>query len=141
MGTIRIAHISDLHFGAENQAETWSTLKEHLSQTENGQPLFKLVLVTGDIANTNDLTLLQRARAELDSLGINYFVCPGNHDRHPLGNYLRVKAAELWNRVRGRESSAFDQAFQGLFPVFPQFKDYGLTHGTDQWVVRIAGVD
>ena len=89
MATIRIAHLSDLHFGANSQEETWGILKRHLIEQVK-RDLLHLVLVTGDIADTPNDSLLQLAHDEIESLGVKYYVCPGNHDRHKKGNTTRV---------------------------------------------------
>lgn len=67
MGTVRIAHISDLHFGVKNgQEATWQILKKHL-RDQIEKKLFHLVLVTGDIVDSPKEDILGKARDELDS--------------------------------------------------------------------------
>jgi len=47
MNLVKIAHISDLHFGAQNQRDSWSVLARQLLADN-----VDLVLVTGDIVDT-----------------------------------------------------------------------------------------
>lgn len=142
MGTVRIAHLSDLHFGAESQHDTWEILKRHL-QNEIQNRLIHLVLVTGDIADTPNDELLMEARRELDSLGVKYYVCPGNHDRHAKGNSSRVVRPVNWviNRIAGDGMARFSLRFEGKIPTLENVINEVLQDGTDEWRVRIVGVD
>ena len=86
MGSIRIAHLSDLHFGARDQEKVWPLLGDYLNDTV--KPNF--ILITGDIAHTPNIKLFEKAKSQLDLLRVQgpkptdaYRVCPGNHDRHP----------------------------------------------------------
>ena len=137
MGAVRIAQISDLHFGASFQDATWAILRNHL-QTEIQANRIHLVLVTGDIVNTPRAKLFEAARRELDSLDANYLVCAGNHDRHPLGNSWRVLRVINWAT---RRTANFSQYFEGKIPTLENFIDEDLINGNDRWKVRVAGVD
>src|SRR5215470_18779094 len=113
MENVRIVHLSDLHFGvadselrlwgrlfgdhakkfkrqqkmaaiSKNEIEIWKSLRDHLN--ENVKP--HLILVTGDVVDTPDYDLYERAHDELNSLVTagdteeekkRCFVCPGNH--------------------------------------------------------------
>src|SRR5437867_11575750 len=97
---ILVAHISDLHFGSHNQSSCWKKIETFLKKV---QP--SLVLVTGDLVDTPKETHYRAARTALDNLGVHYYVCAGNHDRHLKGNRL--------TRRLSRHSTAafFDQEF------------------------------
>jgi predicted MPP superfamily phosphohydrolase len=89
---MRVLHISDLHYGAHNEALASSL--EHFVKTL--QP--DVILATGDLANHPDLGLLGEARAYLSRLenlckprtaseGPRLIVIPGNHDTRYWGSY------------------------------------------------------
>ena len=103
-GDIVIAHISDLHFGTQNQKHSWDVLTSFMR--EQLKP--ELILVTGDIVDSPDRKVYEEAKQGLDALGAPYFVCPGNHDRHFKGNVSRG-----WAKVTGRSDTpaVFDQVF------------------------------
>jgi 3',5'-cyclic AMP phosphodiesterase CpdA len=89
MANVNLVHISDLHFGVEGQLSVWRSLRQYLNEKICPQ----LVLATGDIVNSPDKKMYEEAKAEIDQLRAAsaeaadvYRVCPGNHDRHPLGN-------------------------------------------------------
>ena len=103
MDAIRIAHISDLHFGSPHQEKVWEQLRNYLNDTLKPN----LILITGDIAHTPKKELFGTAKDQLDLLRVQrpnprdaYRVCPGNHDRHPLGN-APGKFASIVNFCRG----------------------------------------
>src|SRR3984893_8319869 len=136
MDTIRIAHISDLHFGAQGQREVWELLRNYLNDTVKPN----LVLITGDIAHTPKKHLFNRAKSQLDLLRVQrpnpkdaYRVCPGNHDRHPLGN-APGRFAPIVNAYRGWRgvSSWFDNAFNGVTPTISNPEKLELKVGTNQ---------
>ena len=125
MGTIRIAHISDPHFGSSLQLPVWLDACKYLNETLKPH----LVLVTGDIVHTPDKHLYKYAKTELDKLktiGANpttsYIVCAGNHDRHPYGNApgplqkawelatsrRKIGLSALWSTVLGDAKPAGD---------------------------------
>lgn len=77
-----ILHLSDLHFGSDQADPTWATVADFI-QTKVKPAL---ILVTGDLVHSPKEESFRTARDSLDALQIPYFVCPGNHDRHRLGN-------------------------------------------------------
>ncbi|MDI1241163.1 MAG: metallophosphoesterase family protein [bacterium] len=95
----RIAHISDLHFGAadelvaERLIECVTSLHPHL------------VIVSGDLTQRARTTQFQAAKAFLDALPQPQLVIPGNHDVpmynvydrfiDPLGKYERIITGDL----------------------------------------------
>jgi 3',5'-cyclic AMP phosphodiesterase CpdA len=160
MHVVRIAHISDLHFDRANtNLETWRLLSRRLTDV---QP--ELLLVTGDIVNSPDDQSYEKAHDALETLcrdiggaarPIPYFVCPGNHDRHDLGNAApRTQRRSLLNRLVGklaapfrsrtqRRADAFDRIFQGRIALAGRDgrRDLLLGPSHNQWTVRILGVD
>lgn len=95
-----IAHISDLHFGTEDDAVT-----EALTAALRGPEAPSLVAISGDLTQRARPHELRRARAFLDGLLTPYVVVPGNHDvpmfnvferlAHPLRRYCRAITDDL----------------------------------------------
>lgn len=95
-----IAHISDLHFGTEDDAVCAA-----LAAVLNGPDAPSLVAVSGDLTQRARPRELVRARAFLDALRSPYVVVPGNHDvpmfdvferlADPLRRYRRAITEEL----------------------------------------------
>src|SRR5271156_5280643 len=91
---VKIAHLSDLHFGALGDKAAWNCLLEYLCNEVKPD----LVLVTGDLVDTPKRPLFAEAREALENLNEKlgwikgdpkkYIVCAGNHDRHARGNAL-----------------------------------------------------
>ena len=81
---IRIAHISDLHFGRADEA-----LREPLLQAiEAARP--DLVAVSGDLTQRARRGEFAQARAFLDDLPAQWLCVPGNHDIPLDRPFLRV---------------------------------------------------
>src|SRR5262245_61140644 len=154
METVRIAHISDLHFGcAANHQDTWRHLRQHLE--DDTQP--DLILVTGDLADTVDIALYDDAKNQLDLLSreiarkrqqrdpVPYYVCAGNHDRHLTG--LAEAGVVTWviyrlKRLRRKTSSAeFDRLFTGRIPSLNAPVNVSLGTAGNRWNLRILGMD
>lgn len=145
MGTIRIAHISDLHFGSERQLDVWRNAREFINRTVKPH----LVLVTGDIVHSPNRDQYRKAREELDQLivvGANandpYRVCAGNHDRHPWGN-APGPLQRVWESVASsnKASAWFADTFQGRIPTAKNPVDFRLEDGGDVWKIRVIGID
>jgi 3',5'-cyclic AMP phosphodiesterase CpdA len=146
MGEIRIAHISDPHFGSDDvQLRVWRSVIGFLNNTVKPH----LVLVTGDVVHTPDQQLYKRARQELDRLTVigsnpqdSYRVCAGNHDWHPLGN-APGRLQKVWEFIAGWSGSPawFANEFQGRIPTVNHPLDFPLSDGTDLWNVRVIGFD
>jgi hypothetical protein len=145
MGSVRIAHISDPHFGSENQAEVWRSVRDYL----NGTITPHLVLVTGDIVHTPDQALYLQAQNELDHLKVvdpnqtdSYRVCAGNHDRHPWGN-APGRLQTFYQKVAPWRShpASFDQKFVGRIPTVESPHDFLLSAGGIDWKIRVMAFD
>ena len=80
---MRIAHLSDLHFGRHDQP-----LVDGLAADVAGQNP-QLVVVSGDFTQRGTSAEFAEARAFLDTLAAPVFAVPGNHD---------VPALNLWRR-------------------------------------------
>ena len=72
--TLRLAHLSDIHFGGENVSAV-----EAATTLLNKEP-FDLVVVSGDITRYAEIAEFKAARAWLDDLTPPTLVTPGNHD-------------------------------------------------------------
>ncbi len=72
---MKIAHLSDLHFGKMISAEKLNALKEDILLHK-----LDLVIVTGDITNRGKIAEFQQAREFLDSLCCKYLTIPGNRE-------------------------------------------------------------
>jgi len=137
MSAIRIAHLSDLHFGAPGDDVVWDLLTNHLARTENRPDL---VLVTGDLVNTPKDDLFAKAREKIEAFckpaGIRYLVCAGNHDRHLWGN---TTSGWIWKqqieRVVASSTRFFDEFGGNVATLVPQTVPVG------QWRLKIAGLD
>ena len=71
---MRIAHISDLHFGRHDPALTEGLALELLSQAPD------LVVASGDFTMVGSASEFRLARDFLDTLAVPWFAVPGNHD-------------------------------------------------------------
>lgn len=71
---IRLAHVSDIHFGDENAAAV-AAVAARLAQ----QPV-DLIIVSGDLTRFGEKREFAAAAAWLESLPFPVFVTPGNHD-------------------------------------------------------------
>ena len=95
----RIAHISDLHFGAEDSVVAADLLDDLSRQRPD------LVVVSGDLTQRARRGQFEAARAYLDQIAAPKVIVPGNHDLplydfvrrivSPLGRYFRYINPEL----------------------------------------------
>ncbi|MDB6136674.1 MAG: putative 3,5-cyclic-nucleotide phosphodiesterase [Verrucomicrobiales bacterium] len=90
---MKIAHLSDLHFGAI-EPEAPAALREALLQAAP-----ELVVVSGDLSQTGTSAELREARAFLDSIPIPQLIVPGNHDM-PRGWRLWDRFRRPWHHYR-----------------------------------------
>jgi 3',5'-cyclic AMP phosphodiesterase CpdA len=99
--TLRIAHLSDIHFGGEIRA----AVEAAVDALAAFDPL--LTIVTGDITLNGRPEEFQAARAWLDQLAGAQLVTPGNHDTPYWNLVLRALAPfDRYRRFIGRPSSA-----------------------------------
>ncbi|WP_299380570.1 phosphodiesterase [uncultured Kiloniella sp.] len=80
-----IAQITDFHIGRIIETDTgpidlMDRLKETVKHLSKLTPQPDLVVVTGDISNHGNIEDYERAKKLLDTMGLPYFVIPGNHD-------------------------------------------------------------
>jgi len=119
--TIRIAHLSDIHFGCENAA----ALEAARDYLDEWRP--DLVAVTGDITQTGKIGEFAAARDWLAGIPGSVLRTPGNHDTpywSPIGrlcwafrDYRRFIGPESFEGVRtsGLQAIAFNTA-RGVQP-------------------------
>lgn len=87
---IRIAHISDLHFGHEIP----ELVEALIAELNNERP--DLIAVSGDLTQRASASEFKAARAFLDRLPQPVLVVPGNHDVPAY--HLTVRFATPWAR-------------------------------------------
>ncbi len=90
--TVRLAHLSDIHFGAENVAATQAAIDVVCAFGPS------LVIVTGDLTRNGAPDEFIAARAWLEALPPPLLVTPGNHDT-PYWN-IPLRALVPFNRYR-----------------------------------------
>lgn len=73
--TARLLHVSDLHAGAREQAETAEALARLVARTEP-----QLVVASGDLTHRGTRSRHEQAAALLRGLGPPVLAVPGNHD-------------------------------------------------------------
>lgn len=102
--TLRLIHLSDLHFGAQSGG-TLTALREALRALNPS-----LVVATGDLTQRGRVDQLRAARDYLDSLQTPWVATPGNHDLpvmpwrrlvDPLRDYRRHVASHISPRIDG----------------------------------------
>jgi 3',5'-cyclic AMP phosphodiesterase CpdA len=81
---LRIAHISDIHFGMENIAAVEAT------RAWLQREACDAIVVTGDITSFGDPAEFQSARDWLGALPREPWVVPGNHDTPYMGVWERL---------------------------------------------------
>lgn len=91
-GAVRIAHLSDIHFGCEDIC----ACEAAIAAVSAFAP--ELVVVTGDLTRDGLPVEFEAARAWLDRLPAPLLVTPGNHDT-PYWN-LPLRALVPFNRYR-----------------------------------------
>ncbi len=129
---IRIAHISDPHFGSANQQQVWQPVAVHL----RAEALHFLV-VTGDTADSPKRKFFDDAHNAFEALQVPYLVVPGNHDRFTKGNNILNKLV----RQLSDPSEYFDQVFQGLVAVPDSVATRPLADAAYRRTLRIVGID
>lgn len=71
---VRLLHLSDIHFGAEDQ-EALDAVKQFAAHVKPDG-----ILIAGDITQTGRRSQFEAARAWFDGLGFPVIAAPGNHD-------------------------------------------------------------
>lgn len=87
--TVTLAHVSDVHFGAEEPALV-DGLQQALTDLAPA-----LIVVSGDLTQRARARQFRRARRWLDELPAPHLVVPGNHDM-PLFDLVRRTFLPLW---------------------------------------------
>lgn len=100
MTATRIAHITDLHFGAEDPAVTVALIDE----LNADQP--DLVAISGDLTQGARMSEFRAARAFIDQLNSPTLAVPGNHDISPYSLLERFLDPYVrWRRIISRETA------------------------------------
>lgn len=129
---VRIAHVSDLHFGVAGAKELWQSLRRYLN--ESLEP--DLVLITGDIVDDPSKANFEAAAEAIAPLKADHLLCPGNHDRHWRGNASRFTA---W--LVGQHHPWFDHEFGGKIARPDSATQFTLGEAPNRWKIAIAGFD
>ena len=121
-----VAHLSDLHFGASDDALVEALLQALATLAPN------VVAVSGDLTQRARRSQFRHARAFLDALPQPYVVVPGNHDvplwnvfarfADPLGGFRRYITADRYPAFTDEEVAVFGANTTRSFTV----KDGGL---------------
>ncbi|MHB1676825.1 MAG: metallophosphoesterase family protein [Sulfuriferula sp.] len=101
---IRIAHISDLHFGREVQEVVEALAAELHSMRPD------LIAVSGDLTQRARVSEFKRAHAFFDRLPQPLLVVPGNHD---VPDYPFMRFAAPWSRWKRWLSAELEPVIQG----------------------------
>jgi 3',5'-cyclic AMP phosphodiesterase CpdA len=72
---IRLAHLSDLHFGGDENAPALAAARDHVNAGG-----FHLAVVTGDLTRYGEACEFRAAAAWLEGFEAPILVTPGNHD-------------------------------------------------------------
>lgn len=74
MTTFRLAHLSDIHFGGENEAAV-AAAGEWINAGD-----FDLAVISGDLTRFAEIPEFEKAAAWMERLAPPRFITPGNHD-------------------------------------------------------------
>ncbi len=98
--TIRIAHVTDLHFGAEDPPVVQALLDELNADAPD------LVAISGDLTQGARLSEFRQARAFMDALASTTLAVPGNHDISPYNLLERfTDPYRRWRRIISPETA------------------------------------
>lgn len=107
--SIRIAHLSDLHFGGSFDRSLWESVFDTIIRLEP-----KIIIVSGDLVDHPIKENLESAKAELEKLatktGAELYVVPGNHDLFYYGNDVKVPLPQ-GKDVKLSRSQYFEEIF------------------------------
>jgi 3',5'-cyclic AMP phosphodiesterase CpdA len=100
---MRIAHLSDLHFGHHDEAVT-ATLARELDEQR-----LDLVVISGDFTQRGNEAEFKTARDFIDTLKTPVFAVPGNHDVPEVTNLWRrlVNPYSLYRRYIDENTEPF----------------------------------
>lgn len=102
---IRLAHLSDLHFGAAH-AHLTQRLLEHLNTLE-----LELVVISGDLTQHAKRSEFRAAQEFLQALKHPYLVVPGNHDLSEWRLWERF--VYPWKKWKAFISPELDVVYRG----------------------------
>jgi 3',5'-cyclic AMP phosphodiesterase CpdA len=91
-----ILHVSDLHVGRRDEAETVPALRELAAELRP-----ELLVATGDLAHRGRRTQLERAAEILRGLEVPLLAVPGNHDLPYTFPYRFTRTFANWQRTFG----------------------------------------
>lgn len=99
---MRIAHLSDLHFGHHDEVLAGGLAADVTGQSPD------LVVVSGDFTQVGSSAEFARARAFLNTLTVPFFAVPGNHDV-PGRNLVRrfLNPYKLYRRYIAADTEPF----------------------------------
>ena len=126
---MKIAHVSDLHFGRHDQALADSLAADIRQQAPD------LLIASGDFTQIGSKSEFVAARQFLDSLGLPFFAVPGNHDV-PAVNMIRrfLQPYGLFRRHISSEIEPFLEmggvAFAGLNTARRMRFELNWSHGS-----------
>lgn len=145
MATIRIVHLSDLHFRRHETKDfkVWEEVRDFINREVRPDT----ILITGDLtdrAKPDEFKYAQQCLSCLqvqdNALQTPYRVIPGNHDRFLyLGNSAKP-ISRIWGLrwlARSKRGN-FSQAFQGAVHVTP---DSPSDIDLGNWKIRVIGLD
>jgi 3',5'-cyclic AMP phosphodiesterase CpdA len=130
---VRIAHISDLHYGARGfDIARWNQAKRVVVEFLKFGP--GLIVVSGDLVDQPILGHLETAKRELDGLArdarVPMFVVPGNHDLFEAGNNIGQGRLSSYDKVFNSAAGAGD---------IPHPNVHGFAPSPRGWRAAIAG--
>ncbi|MGV3491063.1 MAG: metallophosphoesterase family protein [Devosia sp.] len=126
---MRIAHVSDLHFGHHEPAVAVSLAAELTAQKPD------LLVVSGDFTQVGSEDEFEEARRWVDELGLPFLAVPGNHDV-PAMNLIRRFASPygLYKRHISVDTEPFLEvggiAFAGINTARRMRMELNWSHGS-----------
>lgn len=108
-------------------------LKKAISQSKTNYPDLSFIIGLGDYTNVGTIEDLKKAKTELDSSGLRYFLIPGDHDLWDSRN-RSLEATADYKTVFGPNFQSF--TYQNyLFLMIDNSDDYkGLGEAQSKWI-------
>lgn len=100
---IKLAHISDLHFGREQP----NVIEAMLQRLNEQQPDF--VIISGDVTQRAKHSEFEQVRAFLQALPFPYLIVPGNHDIS--ASHLIERFCYPWRKWRSYISDDLEPSY------------------------------